>query len=131
MPPAARPGHADAHFLELLALLRRQNLVDLPVRGVEFEANLRADGVHRRVDSSMVRVDDLLHLNFLLRREVQLAIEMFDNPACGELRRARRWPQPMAMEKVKAIAGDADEKPADEHRGHHQRRGRSRITRRG
>ena len=57
MPPAARPGHADAHFLELLALLRRQNLVDLPVRGVEFEANLRADGVHRRVDSSMVRVE--------------------------------------------------------------------------
>jgi len=127
-PPARRQVHLN--LLELLPLLRRENFLDLGVRGVQLGADLRPDAGHDRVDPHMMLVDDALDIALLLRGEVQLAIEMIDDPARREFRHPPPGEEPAVMKKVKAIAGDAGEQPANERDDDHHCGGRPRATRR-
>ena len=122
---------AHPNLLELRALLRRENAADLGVGGIELAAHLRLYPVHDRVDAGVMLVDDALHQILLLRREVQIAIEMVDDAPRRELRRPRRGEESMAVKEVKAVAGDTDERAADERCDQRQSRRRASLTRRG
>ena len=74
-------------------------------------------------------IDDPLNVDFLLRRQVKIAIEMLDDPARCKARRSIGGKETMVMEKVKAIAGDADEQSADEDGDHRKGGSRARPTR--
>jgi hypothetical protein len=115
---ASRTRNAHAHLLELLLLLRRQEFFDLGIGGIELFSDLRLNGGHDRIDADVMLIDDSLHIGFLLWGEMELAVEMLDDPSRQGLRR-RRAP---AMENVIAIAGDADEQTADEN-GDQRKRG--------
>jgi hypothetical protein len=107
---APRTRNAHAHFLELLLLLGRQELLDFGIGSIELSSDLRLNAGHDRIDADVMLIDDALHIGFLLRCEIELAVEMLDDSLSQGLRR-RRAP---AMENVKAIAGNADEQSADE-----------------
>jgi hypothetical protein len=118
---APRTRNAHAHFLELLLLLGRQELLDFGIGSIELSSDLRLNAGHDRIDADVMLIDDALHIGFLLWCEIELAVEMLDDSLCQGLRR-RRAP---AMENVKAIAGNADEQSADENGD--QRKGRRRA----
>ena len=126
MTPGAR---AHSNLLELLALLRREDLFDLGVCSIELVPNLRLNAGHDGVDAYVVLIDDPLNLGFLLRRQMKIAIQMFDDPARCKARRSIGGKETMVMEKVKAIAGDADEQSADEDGDYRKGRSRARPTR--
>ena len=116
MAPRSRNAHSD--LLEVLALLRRQDFVDLGVCGFELGANLRLNAARHRIDTTMVLIDDALNVGLLLRREMQFAVEVFDDTSRRETRGRTRWKQAVSSEKIEAIAGNADEHPADEDGDH-------------
>jgi hypothetical protein len=53
-------------MLELFALLRSQELLDLGVSGVDLLTHLRAYVAHDRIDARSVAVQDALNLCLLL-----------------------------------------------------------------
>ena len=58
----------QAHFqmLELFALLRSQEPLDLGVAGIDLQPHLRTNIAHDRVDARPVAVQDALDLRLLL-----------------------------------------------------------------
>ena len=112
MAPGARDAHAN--LLELFALLWREDLFDIGIGSIELAPNLRLNGAHHPVDACVMLIDDPLNLGLLLRRQMKISIEMLDDPARCKACPSIAGKEAMMMEKVKAVAGDADEQPADE-----------------
>jgi hypothetical protein len=61
---ARRQAHLQ--MLELFALLRSQELLDLGVAGVDLLPHLWAYGAHDRIDARSVAVQNALNLRLLL-----------------------------------------------------------------
>ena len=118
MAPGSLHTHAD--FLELFALRRCEDFLNFAIGGVELAPHLGLNAGDHRIDARMVSIDDPLHFALLLGREMELIVEALDDSAGRELGRPLRWKETTPMEEIKAIAGDAGQQPADEHRHHHQ-----------
>jgi hypothetical protein len=125
--PAALKAHAN--LLELFALRWREDLFDLGIGSFDLTPNLRLNAAHHRVDVSVMLIDDPLHFGFLLRRQMKIAIEMLDDPVCCKSPRSVGRKETMVMQKVKAVAGDAGQQPADEDGDYRKSRGGARLTR--
>jgi hypothetical protein len=78
----------------------------------------------------MMLIDDALDVALLLGSEMQLPVEMIHDPPGREFRHAPPGKKPAVMKKIKAIAGDAGEQPANERHHDHHCGGRARATRR-
>src|SRR5438067_3545521 len=100
--------YAHLDLLELGALLRRQDLLDLRVGLIDLGADLGADGGLYRGDPLLPRLDDLRHLRALLIGEVELAVEPLHDPLSREALSVHPEARPMTVEPH-PIGNDADQ----------------------
>ena len=98
---------------ELRPLLRREDDLNLGVRGVELLTYQWPYAARGCFDLRPVTLDDLLHLRLLLRREPQLAGEAVCHAIGGEARGVARK-EPPAADQVEMITSHADENAGEE-----------------
>ena len=102
------PGaEAHPHLLILLALLRREDALDLRVRRFELAMHLRTRRAGDVFDARVMPANDILDLRALIVGEVETPVEHFDHRSRGHARKHRRMPH----------APDVLRKDAGEHAG--------------
>jgi hypothetical protein len=105
-------SEAHPQLLKLLALLRREHLLDFRVRRFDLRAHV-----------SVPLIEDFLDLHALLRGEIEMPVEMLDDPVAAE---ARRMPA-AAAEMQHPVEQDAGEHAGDERRQQDDRRDCDRL----
>jgi len=100
-------------LLVLRALLRREDLANLVVPQLDLMPDLRMHAFENLLHFHGVRVEDLLHLSVLLRREVELAIEPVENARGDHVHRLAACTRTV-VHHPDVIAEDADGGAAEE-----------------
>src|ERR1041385_3656470 len=102
-PPHVAWEELHLELVELLLLLRRQHARDLGVVLIDLLPDLRPYAVHDLLHARRMRFQNLLHLLVLLRREMELVVELVQDALGHPSTGARR-----TMQQPDAIADDAD-----------------------
>ena len=124
--PAVPRRQSHLQMLELLALLRSQELLDLGVARVDLLPHLRTHRAHEGVDASSVTIEDGLDLRLLLGCQMKLAIETIDDLLRAEPPATSLVP----VKEKEMIPGHSHEEAGDECHDDEHRRGSSGTNRR-